>query len=236
MAKNNVFIQARKDLKSKTKFKIRTRQSTKWFAQQLRNATKDRKKVLKDVALKPSEVPLPGSMMFFRYDAKGKRTLPYWDRFPIIVIVSPAPNGFYGLNMHYLPPILRIEFMDAYLQFAAKENVKTSFLRKLFTRHSRHRLKDKAAFVKAVSKHKLFEPTLHHYLFKHVTTKFYMLKDDEWEIAAFLPVQHWDTKTRSSITADEVYADSIRIMKRSKKNPYYEAWQKEEKKKKETVN
>ena len=52
--------------------------------------------------------------MYF-YDPKHKETLPYYDRFPLIIMVGPAPRGFIGLNLHYLPLATRAKFLDALL-------------------------------------------------------------------------------------------------------------------------
>src|SRR4051812_41636100 len=45
----------------------------------------------------------PGEMIFFMYDAKWKDKLPFFDRFPLIFPVEMYPNGFAGMNLHYLP-------------------------------------------------------------------------------------------------------------------------------------
>ena len=54
-----------------------------------------------------------GRMYHFKYDPKGAKTLPYYDAFPLIFMVGPAPGGFYGINLHYLPPQLRARLMDS---------------------------------------------------------------------------------------------------------------------------
>jgi len=54
-----------------------------------------------------------GKMYFFMYDAKYKDTLPYYDKFPLIFPIDRTPNGFTGINFHYLPLPLRAQLMDA---------------------------------------------------------------------------------------------------------------------------
>ena len=49
------------------------------------------------------------------YDAKHKATLPYYDGFPLILMLGPAKGGFMGLNLHYLPPVVRARLLDAVL-------------------------------------------------------------------------------------------------------------------------
>ena len=55
----------------------------------------------------------PGNMYLFAYDPKTKEDLPYYDRFPLVFPFRKVQDGFYGINMHYLPPLLRAKLMDA---------------------------------------------------------------------------------------------------------------------------
>ena len=49
--------------------------------------------------------------MFF-YDPKLKKTLPYYDRFPLVFIIELYTDGFLGLNFHYLPYNLRARLLE----------------------------------------------------------------------------------------------------------------------------
>src|SRR5687768_2625304 len=44
-----------------------------------------------------------GSMYLFSYDAKHKATLPYWDRFPLVLPFVWDGKDFKGFNLHYIP-------------------------------------------------------------------------------------------------------------------------------------
>ena len=52
-----------------------------------------------------------GSMYLFRYDAKFKDKLPYFDAFPLCLPFEPTNNGFWGINLHYLPYLLRVKIV-----------------------------------------------------------------------------------------------------------------------------
>ena len=52
---------------------------------------------------------LIGALYFFVYDPKTKADLPYYDRFPLVLPLKREPDGFLGLNLHYLPIPLRIK-------------------------------------------------------------------------------------------------------------------------------
>src|SRR4051812_30598339 len=54
-----------------------------------------------------------GTMIMYFYDAKLKDVLPYWDQFPLVFPIEIYDDGFLGINLHYLPPMLRAKLMDA---------------------------------------------------------------------------------------------------------------------------
>jgi hypothetical protein len=48
-----------------------------------------------------------GSMIIFKYDAKFKDQLAFWDKQPVIIIFNDLPGYFLGLNLHYIAPLFR---------------------------------------------------------------------------------------------------------------------------------
>ena len=97
----------------------RTKESIAWFrekAGQLRGL--NRLEVMRDEQIDLRSRPKTGAfgnMYMYIYDAKYKDTLPYYDAFPLVIPTGPAKGGFYGMNLHYLPPVLRAKALDALL-------------------------------------------------------------------------------------------------------------------------
>lgn len=177
----------------------RTRQSRDWFrqkAQQLRRV--DRKSLLQgeNVNLVNRQNPLIGSMNMFFYDPKTKDTLPYFDRFPLVIIVGPAPKGFYGLNLHYLPPVLRAQFLDALLEITNNNKYDETT-----------RFQMSYAMLKRTASMKFFKPCYKHYLTAHVRSRMARVTAAEWEIATFLPTADFE-----KASASEVYKQSRRMI------------------------
>ena len=56
-----------------------------------------------------------GKMYMFTYDPKWKADLPYYDTVPLVIITEPFPGGFSGINLHYLPPMVRARLLDKLL-------------------------------------------------------------------------------------------------------------------------
>ena len=55
--------------------------------------------------------PSVGRLNLFGYNPKFRKTLPYYDIFPLVLPLEPIPGGFMGMNFHYLPPLLRFRLL-----------------------------------------------------------------------------------------------------------------------------
>ena len=51
--------------------------------------------------------PNIGLLNLFFYDPKYKKTLPYYDIYPLVLPLDTIPGGFAGINFHYLAPLQR---------------------------------------------------------------------------------------------------------------------------------
>jgi hypothetical protein len=123
-----------------------------------------------------------GGLYFYKYDAKTKETLPFWDRFPLTIILKMESNGFLGLNLHYLPVPDRISFLEKLMVGAYKKyNQNTD---ELYLAISYEILKDSKRLQE-------FRPCLKRYLFSHVESKFLQIESHEWGYAANLNVANW---------------------------------------------
>ena len=109
----------------------RTDAAREWYRQQAKDTTKAKsrpEKMIKEMGKERAKSRFElGNMYMFNYLAKHADTLPYYDRFPLIFPINRAKGGFMGINMHYLPPILRAKLMDA-LYDTANNNTMTKQL------------------------------------------------------------------------------------------------------------
>jgi hypothetical protein len=176
----------------------RTDKSRKWFQRKIKELGKVQpRKVLKDTALHKVTRPLIGDMIMYFYDPKLKAELPYYDRFPLTIMVQPAKGGFHGLNLHYLNPTIRALFLDELMKLGPSKISETTRITKL-----------KYRLLNGVAKYKEFKPCFKHYLMNHVDSQITRVGMPEWEIAVFLPTQQFKKKS-----AQAVWAESRKIYK-----------------------
>jgi len=75
----------------------RTKESRAWFrnrASALRNV--NRNQLMKEDPLSLKTRFEPGAMAMFFYDPKTKEKLPYYDSFPLVVVVDGADGGLWS--------------------------------------------------------------------------------------------------------------------------------------------
>lgn len=167
--------------------------SRDWFRESAREvATVNEKTIMAKRAGKTLQSILKqddiGRMYMFFYDAKTKEKLPFWDRFPLVIPIKRTPDGFLGLNLHYLPHLLRAKLFDNLYNFEVADNIRNS-----------NRLALKYSFLQASSKLKYFQPCLKRYLFDHVRSRFLYIPAEEWDIALFLPTERFQKDTKQNV-------------------------------------
>lgn len=138
-------------------------------------------------------LPDIGSMYSYFYDPKLKKTLPYYDRFPLTIVIEKYANGFLGLNLHYLPPRYRLILMDKLMDLATDKKL-----------NKNTKLKLTYGVLRAATKYKEVKPCIKRYLYGHVETKFLYISPTEWERAIFLPVERFVGKNKSGVWDDSI--------------------------------
>ena len=156
----------------------RTDSARDWYRNRARTTRVTPQRLIKSDRERLTSRVMIGRMYHFFYDPKHKKTLPYYDRFPLIFAFKRVRGGFLGINLHYLPLRLRAKLMDELYGL---------------TRDNRYdedtRLKISYNVLNGAAKYKYFKPCVKHYLTPHVKSRFLEVYAAEWDIALFLPTE-----------------------------------------------
>ena len=170
----------------------RSKEASEWFRKRIMSMGKiNMHTMLKDDRLVKKQRPRVGDMYQYAYDPKHRKTLPYYDRFPLTIMVDKAPGGFYGLNLHYLPLKQRAIFLDNLSAIANNKRYDETT-----------RLKLSYALLKGASKFKYFAPCFKHYLTSQVDSKIMKVEASEWDIAIFLPTESFAKANKNKVWKD----------------------------------
>jgi hypothetical protein len=171
----------------------RSREARMWFRNKAARIKAEPGSLMEQDSRKLVGYPKIGRMYLFQYDPKHKATLPYYDTFPLIFPIEPAKGGFLGINLHYLPPVIRAKLMDALYDLTVMPG--KPYDEKTYLGLSYQLLK-KAA------KYKAFAPCIKHYLAPHVRSRFMLVDAVEWDIAMMLPLARFKKASQETVWRD----------------------------------
>jgi hypothetical protein len=173
----------------------REEESRRWFRQKATEVSKN-KTVPTKIILEKEHVPAiknikqVGSLFLYNYAPKHKKTLDYYDTFPIVFPFKMVTQGFYGLNLHYLPTPYRAIFMDNMYSLLNSKDMEQNTTRLAKMTYS---------VLESRRNLRFFQPCIHMYLHKNIRSKIAFIPPKEWELALFLPLQRFQKKSENVI-------------------------------------
>jgi hypothetical protein len=163
-----------------------------WFQSQLKGTITTFAEL--KLTLEAHKRPQMGYMYFFNYMPLNK-DLNVYDKYPLIFPILPKiSDGFYGLNLHYLPPRVRAYFLFRLITEFGEgiddENYRVMTYRKI--------LKQKKLWH--------YKYTIKHYKYKQMKSPLYIIPTSHWHSIPFLPFQKF-----IGATSKEVWSDKNKI-------------------------
>ena len=175
--------------------KARAGKAKQWFRDTVRAAQKiampgayGRKQYMSDDGnIGVPATPEIGGFYLYQYNPKWKEKLPWYDIYPLVFPFDYARGGFYGINVHYLPPNARADLMLRLLDAHGSGAT------------SNKRFKMKLSY-QIITKFKPAIPCIKRYLYSQVQGKgFYSIPADDWSYAAALPMQKFVKASNSKV-------------------------------------
>ena len=139
-----------------------------------------------------------GRMIMFQYDPVSKRTLPYYDKFPMGFIIDVQPDSFLMLNMHYLPLGLRANVMDMLYQYVSGDPDNPQDSDKLDMMPVPYRI------LKRYRRLRWYKGSLKRYLNSNIQSRIVTIYPKEWNMALFVPM----TRTFRGASKEKVFRDT----------------------------
>jgi hypothetical protein len=163
-------------------FQSNPKDSMQWLKQKI-SEIRNPKTVVKEIIRERSRFATSiriGKLYCFAYDPKGKEELPYYDIFPMVLVLEKYNDGFLGLNLHYLPYNYRVAFLNKLLKYAVLDD-----------EDNPQRLRITYDILSASKRFKEFNPCIKRYLYGQVQSRILTIQPNEWQIATLLPLQQF---------------------------------------------
>jgi hypothetical protein len=176
---------------AKENLNLRTRRARTWLHKTIAKATLPANvrgnSLLRDKTRQAFQIQ-PGKLYFYIYDPKTKDKLPYYDKFPLVLPFEFYPDGFLGLNFHYIRPHSRVLLLNKLYETTNNNDFDDTT-----------KIQVSYSLLKGASRYAEFQPCLKRYLLSHIRSQFIEIQSNDWEIAAMLPVDNFVKSTRTKI-------------------------------------
>lgn len=183
-----------KDLLEEEGIESNTKLSQEWFYDRIREINKlpvDRQSIIRNPPIKMAANQFIGRMYLFRYNPVGKQELPYYDRFPLVIMISRQKEGFTGLNLHYLPIDLRQRLFYNLLSRASNSEFRWNTY-----------LKIDYDYLKSRTQLRAHKACIKRYRYDQIYGRIANVPAPEWEVAVHLPLASWRKAGESRVFKD----------------------------------
>lgn len=135
----------------------------------------------------------PGSIYLFGYSPRTKDDLPYYDLFPMMLLLDYTENGFIGLNFHYIDPLARQVFFNNLVEYLNDED---------FDQNPNAYFDIGYAALKATKELSHYKPTIKRYYYKNIVTKVTEVPPLYWKFMLFLPLERFKKEIKETVWKD----------------------------------
>lgn len=153
--------------------------STDWLRQHMADANVGRGDYDVSKFKSAGNTPRVGHMYYFDYDPKTRNQLPYFDTIPLIICIGLMSDGWLGINLHYMPPVMRKVFLDRLMEVATNSRSQMEYERVSWT------------LLQSALTDDFLTNTIKRYLVDKKYFKSFLIEVDpsHWEKVIFLPHQ-----------------------------------------------
>tara|TARA_B100001109_G_C18819849_1_gene453912 strand:+ start:373 stop:963 length:591 start_codon:yes stop_codon:yes gene_type:complete len=172
--------------------------SLQWFQSNIRDIRRTPTVVMKEAQNFVTRFDL-GRMYMYMYMPKGMGKLPYYDLFPLTVVLKRYATGFLGFNMHYIAPRYRVLLMDYLYEVQEESQEDTQF---------RVRYPD----VKSISRLRWARPCIKQYQYPYINSRIVEVKPEHMDFVTMMPNHMFRKgKNMQKFNALDVYRDSQKV-------------------------
>lgn len=128
-------------------------------------------------------------IIYYEYDPlhKNTKSLPFYDKYPLTLIASFAPNHFYGFNLHYLDFQMREKLVGAVYKIKSKGYSSKQSFQLLYP------------LLKQLVDSNILNYAYKCYLFEQVVSKFVIVNPEYYKFVVHLPIQKFIGQSQQQV-------------------------------------
>lgn len=136
------------------------------------------KKEIKDsITINGGIAPPMCKIVLFKYNAQMGNSFGYWDKYPLVIIVRPFEDHYFGFNLHYINREGRIKIIDTMNRIIQHGNNNRQYTFKLLY-----------AFLDSLVKAGIAGQSYKNYKYQNMESKFVVIDPKYYGMVANLPL------------------------------------------------
>ena len=143
----------------------------------------------------------PGDIFLFNYypkNAENEKKLPYYDRYPLILLLDIQPEFILGLNFHYLPYLERAILLSQLYRYLSEDQITVDNIPSVLGEKAFVDIDYTKVQNLNVPK-KYWKPCFKKYLNTNIRGKMLKVHPQEWDILLQLPLERFVRANRQTV-------------------------------------
>ena len=190
----NLDILSRLLQESPSEYKVRTEEALRWYQEQMRSVRLNAREFMLVAPLDKTRRILTGRFYTYYYERKYKDVLPYYDIFPVTLIIDADSNSFSGLNFHYLAPRYRVLLLKELYQYIVQDDEEADDMT--------NKIRITWETLSKTAKLRWAKPCYKRYRLDHVIGPALEIEPDKWDVMAMLPLARFRKESIKKVYAD----------------------------------
>lgn len=155
------------------------KQAIQWLSNEIKQIPNVFRKneIQESITLNNKKVPPLCEIVLYKYNAVVGNLNGYWDKFPMVLIVRPLEDHFFGFNLHYLDQETRENIIGTmmHIHTQTRGNKKELFKRMY-------------PFLDGLVKIGIYNHAYKNYLYQRLESKFIIINPKYYDLVTALPI------------------------------------------------
>lgn len=155
------------------------KQAIQWLSNEIKQIPNvfQKNEIQESITIKNKKAPPLCEIVLYKYSAVVGNSNGYWDKFPLVLIVRPLEDHFFGFNLHYLEPEIRLKIIETMTHIHKQaRGDKGQIFKRLYP------------FLDALVKMGAYNYAYKNYLYRQLESKFIIINPKYYELVTALPI------------------------------------------------
>ena len=150
-----------------------------WLMNEIKNIPNIalKKEIKESITINGNSAPPICKIVLFKYNATVGNSFGYWDKYPLVIIVRPFEDHYFGFNLHYINKEGRVKIIKTMNNIIRHGNANPQYTLKILY-----------GFLDSLVKAGIAGQAYKNYTYQNMESKFVIIDPKQYTMVANLPL------------------------------------------------